>query len=68
MARASDNDKNRARDDKLKIIYTVRIASPGEPGSEKIHARQIRAMASLIRRVAIAHMAKEGQEESGPKR
>jgi hypothetical protein len=67
MSRASDENESRAKDD-LKVVYDIRTVSPGQPGYETIHARQVKAVGLFLRRLAIARRSKEGQEKPAQKR
>ena len=61
MSRASDENEGRAQGD-LKVAHNVRTVSPGQPGYEALHARQVRAIGLFLRRLAIARRSKEGQK------
>jgi hypothetical protein len=68
MSRASDENESSAQDDGLKVVYNVRTVSPGQPGYEALHARQVRALGLFLRRLALARRSKEGQEKPAQKR
>jgi hypothetical protein len=67
VSRASDENESRTKDD-LEVVYNIRIVSPGQPGYETIHARQVKAVGLFLRRLAIARRSKEGQEKPAQKR
>ncbi len=67
MTHASSRGESSAKDD-LKIVYNIRTVSPGQPGYETIHARQIGALGLFLRRLAVARRPKEGQEKPAQKR
>ena len=64
MPRASESN---AQGD-LKVAYNVRTVSPGQPGYEELHARQVRAVGLFLRRLALARRPKEDQEKPAQKR
>lgn len=67
MPRASDENESNAQGD-LKVVYNIRTVPPGQPGYETIHARQVKAVGLFLRRLALAHRPKEGQEKPARKR
>jgi hypothetical protein len=67
MSRPSEENESGAQGD-LKVVYNVRTVSPGQPGYEVLHARQVKAVGLFLRRLAIARRSKEGQEKPAQKR
>ncbi len=65
MSRASDESESRTD---LEVVYSIRTVSPGQPGYETIHARQVKAVGLFLRRLAIARRSKENQEKPAQKR
>jgi hypothetical protein len=58
--------ESNAKDD-LKVVYNIRTVSPGQPGYEALHARQIGALGLVLRRLAVARRSKESQEKPAQK-
>jgi hypothetical protein len=66
MSPASDENESRAQGD-LRVVYNIRTVSPDQPGYEALHARQIRALGLVLRRLAMARRPKESQEKPAQK-